>query len=118
MPFRTHTDRGPRWVQVYQATGPTDAYLIRDWLHRNRLEAQVRGESLMSLRGDVPVGEAWPTVWVPEPRATEARALIETFEGPVLVHPPWRCPACGEENGPNFGSCWSCGADRPGLGEG
>jgi hypothetical protein len=104
------------WVQVHRGHGPTDAYLIRDWLMRNGLLAEVRGESLMSLRGDVPVGEAWPTVWVPPQQRDRARQLIRDFEGPTLVHPSWQCPACGEENGPNFASCWSCGADRPDLG--
>lgn len=102
-------------MRVYQGSGPTDAYLIRDWLHRNDIPAQVRGEGLMSLRGEVPVWEAWPAVWTPQPEAERARDLIEGFFGPTLVHPSWQCARCGEENAPNFASCWSCGADRPAL---
>ncbi len=86
---------------------------MRDWLQRNGVPAQVRGEGLMSLRGEIPLGEAWPAVWAPEDRADEAATLIARFFGPTLVAPPWRCPRCDEENGPNFASCWSCGADRP-----
>jgi hypothetical protein len=101
------------WVRVYRGTGPTDAYLVRDWLGRNQVPAQVRGEGLMSLRGDIPIWEAWPAVWVPTHLEAEARELVSQFDGPTLVHPAWRCGRCGEENAPNFASCWSCGADRP-----
>jgi hypothetical protein len=102
-------------VKVYQGLGPTDAYLLRDWLQRNGITAEVRGESLMSLRGDVPLGQAWPALWVPPGEKTRTELLIAEFEGPVLVHPHWRCGACAEENGPNFASCWSCGAVRPDI---
>lgn len=105
----------PAWVRIFKATGPTDAYLVRDWLERNQVPAQVRGEGLMSLRGDIPIGEAWPSVWVPPSEKDRAMALIRTFDGPTLVHPHWQCPSCSESNEPNFGSCWSCGADRPDL---
>lgn len=103
------------WVRVYQGTGPTDAYLVRDWLARNHVPAQVRGESLMSIRGEVPVWEAWPSVWSPGELTERARELIEAFYGPTLVHPEWQCPRCSETNAPNFASCWSCGTDRPPL---
>ena len=113
MPFRGRRSSGGL-VRIYRATGPTDAYLLRDWLERNGVRAQVRGESLMSLRGEVPIGEAWPTLWVAEANVERAEQLMRQFEGPTLVHPPWQC-ACGEENAPNFASCWDCGRDRPGI---
>ncbi|MFK7927526.1 MAG: DUF2007 domain-containing protein [Myxococcota bacterium] len=105
------------WVRVFKATGPTDAYLIRDWLQRNQVPVQVRGEGLMSLRGDIPIGEAWPSVWVPASEQERAEELVSALEGPTLVHPAWKCPGCAEPNEANFGSCWSCGTDRPGLSE-
>jgi uncharacterized OB-fold protein len=44
-----------------------------------------------------------------------ARELIRRFrEGPGPVRGVvWRCPDCGEEHEPEFGSCWRCGATRP-----
>lgn len=110
---RASNDRRRGWVRVYQATGPADAYLVRDWLTRNGVRATVRGENLMSIRGDVPIGEAWPTVWTPADLENRATELVSEFQGPTLVHPAWQCATCQEENGPNFASCWSCGADRP-----
>ena len=114
MPVRDR--KSAEWVQVFRGSGPTDAYLLRDWLERNGVRATVRGESLMSLRGDVPIMEARPTVWVPPADRDRAEALITEFHGPSLVHPAWQCPKCGEENAPTFGSCWSCGTDSPHLG--
>jgi hypothetical protein len=94
--------------RVYQAVGPTDAYLVRDWLERNEIRAWVRGEHLVSLRGDLPV--IWPSVWVALGDRDRAEAAVQTFNQPMLVHPDWLC-ACGEVNGPTFASCWSCGKD-------
>lgn len=101
-------------ICVYKASGATDAHLVRHWLERNGIRAVVR-DALMSARGELPIGDSWPTVWVAEPDSTRAEEAIRLFNGPTLVHPPWACPACGEENAPNFGSCWSCDADHPGL---
>lgn len=101
-------------ICVYKASGPTDAMLVSHWLERNGIRALVRGD-LLGLRGEIPIGDAWPTVWVDEADRELAEAAIREFEGPRLVHPRWVCAGCGEENEPNFGSCWSCDADRPDL---
>ncbi len=98
-------------IRIYQGVGPTDAYLVRDWLARNGIDAVVRGQNLLGALGQVPVAEAWPSVYVGSTEAPRARAALAVFHGPALVHPEWKCPACGETNGPAFGSCWSCGAE-------
>lgn len=114
MPFRSRPD--PKaWIRIYRGEGPTDPYLLRDWLERNGVPAEVRGDTLMTLRGDIPISEAWPTVWVAPQHVDRSKALISEFFGPALVHPAWKCPACNEENAPTFGSCWSCGQDSPHL---
>jgi hypothetical protein len=99
-------------VCIYRGTGPTDATLVAHWLERNGITAHVQGD-LLGLRGEIPVGDAWPTVWVRKPDQGRAEDAVKVFEGPTLVHPTWRCARCGEDNEPNFGSCWSCEADRP-----
>lgn len=104
-------------VRIYQGVTPTDAYLVRDWLARNGVTSEMRGESLMGLHGQVPVTDSFPSLWVDASDEERAASLVREFEGPALVHPEWHCSECSELNPPNFGSCWSCGADRPGLHE-
>lgn len=99
-------------AQIYRATGPTDGYLLKHWLERNGLTVHVQGD-LVSARGEIPIGESWPTLWVPANDAPRARELVDAFFGPTLVHPVWKCQGCGEMNEPNFGSCWNCDGDRP-----
>ena len=100
---------------VYRGQGPTDAYLVKHWLERNQIVAHVRGEHRMTLRGELPIPDAWPSVWVREQDQDAADEAMRLFNAPRAVHPRWDCPRCQEDNEPNFDSCWSCGADRPGA---
>ncbi|MEZ4317099.1 MAG: DUF2007 domain-containing protein [Myxococcota bacterium] len=102
-------------ICIYKARSATDAYLLQHWLQRNDIPATLRGD-LLGLRGEIPIGDAWPTVWVAEVDRDRAEACIREFNGPQLVHPRWKCASCGEDNEPNFGSCWNCSSDRPGMG--
>lgn len=99
------------WICVFRGGGPTEAWLVRDWLQRNGLDVRVQGD-LSGLRGEIPVDQAWPSVWVHRTDLLRAQEVVRDFTAPRLVHPAWRC-ACGEENEANFGSCWSCESDRP-----
>lgn len=99
-------------IRIYQGQGHTDAYLVRDWLVRNGIGAMVRGENRLGAMGEIPLPEAWPGVYVADDDRDRALASLKAFHAPALVHPEWSCPACGEENGPAFHSCWSCGVDR------
>ena len=102
-------------ICVYKGRGATDAFLLHHWLLRNDIEAVLRGDRL-GLRGETPIADAWSTLWVAKADRERAEEAIREFNGPQLVHPRWLCSFCGEDNEPNFGSCWSCSADRPGLG--
>src|SRR5688572_8706888 len=95
--------------RVYQGLGPTDVYLVRDWLERNEIHAWIRGEHLAGARGGLPVG--WPSAWVTTRDRDRAEHALREFHQPMLVHPDWHCHGCGESNGPAFGSCWNCGRD-------
>jgi hypothetical protein len=100
--------------RVYKANSPTDAPLIQHWLERNDIRASIRGD-LFGLRGEIPMADAAPTVWVADADEERALELIREFNGPTLGHPRWLCAICGEDNEPNFGSCWNCNADQPDL---
>jgi hypothetical protein len=84
---------------------------LQHWLRRNGIPAEVLGD-LMVARGDLPIQESSPTVWVPEAFAADARVLVEEFEVPTGDGKRWACAACGEDNEPNFGTCWNCSVDR------
>ena len=103
-------------ICVYRGNLPTDAHLMLHWLRRNGIAAEVRGD-LLTARGELPVQESSPTVWVPDTDAEQAQKLVDEFEQPVGGDNMWTCAKCGESNEPNFGSCWNCGADHPGLKE-
>ena len=102
-----------RKVCVYRAAGPTDGHLIRDLLVADGIPVEMRGEQLTSLAGGIPLPDAWPTLWVVPHNVARAQELISAAEAGA-TDAPWRC-ACGEDNDGNFGSCWSCGRDRPDL---
>jgi hypothetical protein len=96
-------------IRVYKGEGPTDAHLVSHWLERNGISTHVRTD-LSTTAGPVPMQPAWPSVWVrTEDQERAEKALVE-FRQPHLVHPPWECPKCGEENPPAFGACWNCNA--------
>jgi hypothetical protein len=99
------------WTCVFRGSGPTDAWLVHDWLVRNDIEVQVRGD-LVSLGGRIPMHESWPTLWVRARDVQRAAEALESYRAPRLVHPSWVCAKCGEENEATFDSCWSCQHER------
>jgi hypothetical protein len=100
------------WIRVYRGTGPADAFLVRDWLERSGVSARVHGD-LTALRGEIPIAESWPAVWVADTDEPAARTAIALMTGPRLVREAWTCAACGSDGEPDFDSCWNCDADRP-----
>jgi hypothetical protein len=47
-----------------------------------------------------------------------AKAILSERQNPPLAQgPDWSCPGCHEAVPDSFGSCWNCGALRPGLKE-
>jgi hypothetical protein len=107
---------GPDWsgkVRIYRALDLADAQFVHDLLQQDGIPVEQRGTNLSGLAGGIPIADAMPTLWVVPHNADRARALIAAMERPTAAG-PWTC-ACGEDNDANFGSCWSCGRDRPDL---
>ena len=99
---------------MYKAQSAAAAAMVMHWLERNDIPAVVRG-GMRSLP-QIPIGKIRsPSVWVNPDDEERALQAIRLFESPQLVHPRWKCERCSELNEANFGSCWSCQADRPGL---
>ena len=104
--------------KVYTAKNPADAHLLKGLLEGENIEAEVRGEFLYGVRGEVPITpDTCPSVWVMDDSDyANAMELVSTFcegesQNPVEGE-TWRCN-CGEENESQFTECWSCGKVRP-----
>ena len=103
--------------KVYTARNPADAHLLKGLLEGENIEAEVRGEFLYGVRGEVPITpDTCPSVWVMDDSDYDrAMELVSTFrvgESPIPIEgEAWRC-SCGEENESQFTECWSCGKGR------
>jgi hypothetical protein len=104
--------------RVFTASNIPEAYFVRGLLESHGLNVVVRGEHLWGTRGEVPIPETWPSLWVLDD-ALEARALevVREYESGRASSGPqgltWRCPRCGQQLEPQFTSCWQCGVERP-----
>lgn len=111
-------DRDPwsRKICVYRAHGPADGHFMRDLLVSSGIPVEMRGELLSSLQGAIPLADSWPSLWVVPHNEARARSIIDSLDA-APSGAGWAC-GCGETNASSFGSCWACGRDRPGLGQG
>jgi len=105
-------------IKIFTAQHPTEAHLVKGLLETEGIVAEVQGERLFAVRGEVPITEdTLPTVWVDDASAERAVAIIEDYarrNAPAdTLDTPWRCPSCAELVEPQFESCWKCGTDRP-----
>ena len=109
--------------KVYVARDLSDAHLLKGFLKGENIEAEVQGESLWKLRGEIPITEDTnPAVWVIHDadydRAMELVSIFNEGEPYTSIEgKPWRC-RCGEENEGQFTECWSCGKTRPDFDKG
>jgi hypothetical protein len=103
--------------KVYVAGNPADAHLLKGLLEGEDIPAQVRGEFLYGVRGEIPITpDTCPSVWVLEDSDYErAVGLVAAFRGSEAPARErggvWRCE-CGEENEDPFTECWKCGRSR------
>jgi hypothetical protein len=99
-------------TKVFVAVHPTEAHLVAALLRSQGIEAEVRGEALFAVRGEVPVSPSTlPTVWVRHEQAAEALELVNERAVPLDADRPWTCSRCGQTVDPQFSACWNCGAD-------
>ena len=109
------------FVKVYQAKNVTEAYLVKNLLEEEGIEAHIEGEYLQGALGDLPWLAISPRVLVPAEAEERARRIVEDFDSQRLAEPtgepspPWRCPGCGEEVDAGFEVCWNCQTSRPAV---
>lgn len=86
-------------------------------LRSENIDAEIKNEYAGGGRGELPVFETWPELWVVnEQDAQRARAILEQRlqQAPATE---WQCEECGEINASSFETCWRCQQphDAPGL---
>lgn len=104
---------------VFAAQHGAEAHFVRGLLESRGVSAQVCGEELWAIRGEVPLTEAVPTVWIlDDTREVEARRLVAEYFASRAdsdhSQPLWRCPTCDEQLEEQFTECWKCGTSRRG----
>ncbi|WP_075008677.1 putative signal transducing protein [Stigmatella aurantiaca] len=99
-------------LEVHRTVG--SARLLAGALEAAGISAEVRGESLAPLGGEIPSTETWVEVWVPQHEEAAAKELLAELEAnQEAASREVRCPRCAEANPGNFEWCWSCGVDLP-----
>jgi hypothetical protein len=85
---------------------------VKALLEAAGIEVLLRNEYAGGGRGELPVFETWPELWIEKERDyARARAIIEAMHS-TSRPPEWACSQCGESNDPSFEFCWRCGAGQ------
>jgi len=102
-------------MNIYSAANPTEAHILCELLKQHNIKAEVRGEGIFSLRGELPMTEeSDPYVWLLNPRQqSEATQIVDEFKHHQHNSPEWRCNHCNEINEGQFAICWQCGESAP-----
>jgi len=102
-------------TRVFTARHPAEAHFLKGMLESKGIASEVRGEALFGARGEIPVWESLPEVWVSEDQADAAVEIIREVnaKNETAVGSPWKCPNCGETVEAQFTTCWQCNTERP-----
>lgn len=103
-------------ISVYQAANSTEAFLVKNQLLNEGIEAFV-SEQNEPLAG-LPI--AAPDVLVSRADEARARAIVARYEEGQIERaerPDWKCAKCGATVIGAFDICDACGADRTGNSE-
>jgi hypothetical protein len=99
-------------TRIFTARHPAEAHLIQGLLQSKGITSELRGEALFGARGEIPVWEALPEIWVDEDQVSEALGVIQS-QSSSDDNGPWECSNCGETVEAQFTACWKCKTERP-----
>ncbi|WP_375750292.1 DUF2007 domain-containing protein [Vibrio sp. HN007] len=103
-------------MKIYSAKNPTEAHIVSELLKSENIPAEVRGEGIFGLKGELPLtDDTDPYVWISDTsQADEAHEIVNSFKQQSLnTDTEWSCQQCGEKNEGQFGACWQCGQEAP-----
>jgi hypothetical protein len=100
--------------KVYSSEHSIMAGHVKSLLENSGIECIDKNQFLSGGKGELPINECWPEVWVTNDadhdRAMEiVNAIINDNQAPAAA---WQCN-CGEKIEGQFSACWNCGIDRP-----
>ena len=97
--------------RIYSTDNPALAWHVRNMLHQQGIQAEVRNEKLYSIVGETPPSETWPEVWVARQQDhAQAEKLVKALlENKPVEYEDWSCPGCGESVAGSMAVCWNCG---------
>ncbi len=99
-------------MKLYSAQLPTEAHIICELLKSQGVDAEVRGEGLFGLQGELPFGsETEPYIWLNnEYHFEKAKQIIDSYINQSKnTKQSWHCSNCDEWIEEQFGVCWNCG---------
>jgi len=87
---------------------------VKCLLENNGIECINKNQYLSGGKGELPLNECWPEIWVIHNEDYDHAMEIVNA---VINNGPsscswWQC-ACGEKIEGQFSTCWQCGTDRP-----
>jgi|GEM_PF-1664274 len=113
--YRQEDLDGESLVEVFTAFNDWEAEQAAEILSSNGIRCHKSNTALQNAVGDLPYYAIAPRLLVLERDSIRSRELLERVNrensGPV-TGPVWHCLACGNENDPGFGVCWSCQAAK------
>ena len=88
---------------------------LKSLLDDDGIECFIKNQFLTGGRGDLPLNECWPELWITDDDLySRAMTILSTATpGPDrAIMPGWQCE-CGEQLEGQFETCWNCGSTRP-----
>jgi len=87
---------------------------LKNMLEGAGITCVLRNEISSGLSPEIPITESTPELWIEDDhRLAEALQIKADFQSSAtVVGKDWQCQKCGEISGPQFTSCWKCGAIR------
>jgi hypothetical protein len=100
-------------IKVFSTDNSAEAHFICGLLRANEIDAEVRGDYLLSAAGAIPLfGGAEASVWIINDTQQNQAEQVIANKAAAPVHDNWRCPQCGEFSEDQFSACWQCGHTR------
>lgn len=88
--------------------------MLKSVLEEEGITCTVRNEQLSIAKGDIPLTECFPELWIPDDLDfSKAKKIMDDLkESANECHASWVCPHCKETIEGQFTSCWKCGTER------